>query len=139
MRPVRRRMVARLWMRGMTRREIQSALSRPIDEGGLRNPKTGNPYSLGTIQGDVVATEQEWQEETNRELTELRAREVAELREARRQAWTDGNLTEIRLNVGLEADLLGTKKPAAVDITTGGQPVIFHVVREKSKKTESDA
>ena len=107
---VRRRMVARLRLRGMSQREIQEALSRPQDEGGLRNPRTGRPFSLGTVNADCQAAEAMWRAEMVAELQEHRSREVAELREARRAAWQGDDLGEVRLNISLEADLLGTKE-----------------------------
>lgn len=122
----RRRLVGRLMARGVTnRREIVDALARPVDEGGARNPNTGNPWSLGSIQNDCRIIEEQWHEETMRELTEHRSRQVAELREARRVAWQNSDVGEVRLNISLEADLLGTKElsdqgPTAIAIVFTG-------------------
>ena len=107
---VRRRKVAALRLRGMTEREIHAKLSEDPEKDGLRNPQTGNPYSLGTIHNDCVAIQKMWRMEMMAELQEHRSREVAELREARRAAWQGDDLGEVRLNISLEADLLGTKE-----------------------------
>lgn len=119
----RRRRVAYLRLRGMSQREIQEVLSLPPDQEGLRNPRTGKPFSLGTINGDCQAIEAQWHEEMMRELSAHREREVAELREARRAAWEQKDMGEVRLNISLEADLLGTK-----DLPTSDTSVIVRII-----------
>jgi hypothetical protein len=107
---VRRHKVAALRLRGMTEREVHAKLSEDPEKDGLRNPQTNNPYSIGTIHNDCVAIQEMWRQEMIADLQIHRAREVAELREARRSAWQADDLGEVRLNISLEADLLGTKE-----------------------------
>jgi len=115
---VRRREVARLRLRGMTQREIHRALAREQDDGGMVNPSTGNPYSLGTINADCQRLDALWKEEASADMAEMVARQLAELREARRVAWNQEDASEVRLNVMAEADLTGTKeRKADLDVT----------------------
>ena len=107
---IRRRKVAFWRLRGLTQREVCAELEKDSENGGLRNPQTGRPFVLSTINADCQFLEAQWHEEMMRELTEHREREVAELREARRAAWQGDDLGEVRLNISLEADLLGTKE-----------------------------
>lgn len=104
----RRRLVSGLRLRGMTQREIQQRLAGPVEEGGMRNPRTRKPYSLGTINHDCKHLDNGWKKDAAADIALLVARELAELREARRVSWTQLDMGEVRLNIALEANLLGT-------------------------------
>lgn len=122
---IRRLRVARLLVRGYTEREIVAALAHDAEEGGLRNPETGEPYSQPTIHRDSVAVRKMWVESLKEELEDHRGRQVAELQEARRVAWREGDVEHIRKNIGLESDLLGTKELGDADLD-----VTFRIVYE---------
>lgn len=115
----RRQAVSRQALRGLSTREIESLFERMLlanpveaERYGVVNPKTGKAWSHSTIARDINVVEQQWREATIQERTEHLARQVAELREARRYAWQKEDVTEVRLNIVAEAELLGTKAPA---------------------------
>ena len=113
MKHARRLLVARLRLRGMTQREIRCDLAREPEDGGLRNPKTGKPYSLGTVNNDCRHLDKRWKEEAAADIALMVARQIAELREARRVAWNQDDVGEVRLNIALESDLTGTREQKA--------------------------
>jgi len=84
----RRKLVADLLVRGVVdQREIQRMLSLPAGQGGIANPDTGKPYSLGTINGDVQWVKAQWLEEAQHSSVEYLARELAEVDAVAEQAW----------------------------------------------------
>jgi hypothetical protein len=103
----RRLQVARLQVRGLVGPEI---LARLVEDG-LINPNTGKPWDLKTIYNDIAANEREWLSLTLVTVGKHKARQLAELREARREAWKAGNVAEVRLNMATEMALLGTEAP----------------------------
>ena len=106
----RRRLVAGMRLRHLTQREIVAKL----EELGIRNPDTGEPYSLGTINSDVKALRRQWKEEAARDTGELMADVRAELVEVRQRAWTDGELAIILRSLKQECDLLGLDAPTKI-------------------------
>jgi len=120
--------VERLRVQGYTIREIAELLAKPVDEGGLRNPETGEPFSKSTIGNDVQEIAARWSEMLDASILENRGREVRELRLARQMAWRRGDLTEIRLSVAQEAKLLGTETPVQQVVT--GQMFSMRTARE---------
>lgn len=125
----RRRLdVAQLRLRGLTQREIEEQLktARKV------NPKTGKPWSLGTINGDLAALSEQWQKEATAEIAELKAQQLAEIRAARRQAWVDKDIAQIRQLIKLEMDLLGTEAPKRNELTgADGGDVTIRVVDDR--------
>jgi len=108
----RRLWVARLYLRGLTLHEIEERLPLPSPHGaGLVNPANGKPYDKSTLSRDLTALRKQWQQMAIDDTNALCGRQVAELREARRAAWGEKDWTEVRLNMALEAKLLGTEKP----------------------------
>lgn len=113
----RRRWVARLRLRGMTQREIVDRLLRVVEEGyptGIRNPRTGKPYALGTINSDLKAVGKRWREAATQDIAAHKARQMAELAEVRRAAWAKGHLTSVLKALLQEAKLLGLNEPEEV-------------------------
>lgn len=109
----RRRKVAALKLRGLRSREIQVALAD--SEEGMRNPETGAPWSLRTIGYDIAALVKQWESEAARDIRIHKARELAELAEHRVSAWSEEELSEVRLGIALEMKLLGTQAPVEID------------------------
>ena len=122
-RALRRRLVAQLLLRGYTQREIRDALARPVRAGGLRNPQTGKPYSLGTINADVQHLRERWREEAAADIAEHKARHVAELGEVKRTAWKQKDLRTVLKALDQEAKVLALNAPLDVDLTSGGEPM----------------
>lgn len=97
---LRRQRVASLLLRGLSAEEIAFQLQRQK----LRDPDTGQPYTLAIVQADVVALETEW----NAAATcDARGRVLAELREARRLAWAKGDYNAVYRGLQQEAQLSG--------------------------------
>ena len=108
----RRTMVSGLLLRGLTQREIQSALS---GKGGIRNGD-GKPWSIGTVNRDVQAVKLAWQREYAADYHEHVARMLMEYREVRRQAWRDKDLGTVLKCCVLECKLLGLDRPDRLEI-----------------------
>ena len=126
----RRQLVASLLARNprVTRRQIQAMLAGPEEKGGIRNPCTGKPYSLGFIQKDVDDARAEWQRLCLKSTEEWISRTLATYEELEAQAWRDGNLAEVRRVLGERRKLLGIDEPEKHDIRTDNT---FHVVYDE--------
>jgi len=125
----RRQAVEELRVQGYTVREITDLLARPAEEGGLRNPRTGNPFRKSTIGRDVLWIEARWRELLDQSIQTHKSRELRELRQARLEAWKQKNLAEVRLNIAQEAKLLGTETPTRQEISgLGGNDLLIRVV-----------
>lgn len=109
----RRQLVARLRLRHVTERDIVAALARE----GKVNPITGAPWSPYTIHMDCVALRTAWQQDAAAATEEHQAALLAELREARREAWQAKALELVLRGIKQEADLLGLNAPQQVDLT----------------------
>ena len=73
-------------------------------------------------------------QEAQADIAKHKARQLAELREHRRKAWSDANIGEVRQGIGLEMRLVGSEAPQRQEITgEDGGPVeltvVEHVIR----------
>lgn len=109
----RREAVARLRVRGRSIREIQAEMAAE----GLVNPADGEPWSVGTVTGDIKALEKRWQAAAAADIAAHKARQLARLEEHYREAWTAADLREVRENVKLSMALLGTEAPKQTQLT----------------------
>lgn len=100
----RRERVAQLRLRGATVQEIVATLTA----NGWLNPTTNAPWSVGTIIRDLSVMKKRWLASAARHTDEHKAAQLAEIREARREAWKKIALPEIRQLIKLEIELLGT-------------------------------
>ena len=117
-------LVAALRLRGRTQREIQQALA-----GQMLNPATNEPYSLGTINGDIKRLEKQWRKAAADTIEEHKARQVAEIAEVKRQAWNDKDTATVLRALDLEANILGTKATVKGEIGgTDGGPIVIKVI-----------
>lgn len=107
----RRRQVAYLRLRGATQREIESGLAAQ----GIINPDTRQPWSLGTINSDIKAMEREWKEAAQKDISEHKARMLAELEETKRAAWAGKDLSIVLRALKQEAELFGLDEPYKVE------------------------
>jgi hypothetical protein len=108
----RRRKVAALRLRGLSLYEIVDALAS--GPAMLMNPETGDAFGKSTIDRDLRFLEREWRKEAVAAIAEHKAIQLAELREARRKAWSAGDVPEVRQNIALEMRLLGTEAPTKI-------------------------
>jgi hypothetical protein len=109
----RRRLVAAMRLRGADQRAIVGALAK----GGHRNPETGKPWSLGTVNADCQALEAEWRAAALADTTEHQGRVWAELSEVKRAAWQEHDLQAVLRALKQECDLLGLNAPERVDLS----------------------
>src|SRR5262245_41181410 len=94
----RRLVVAQLHAQGAQQSEIVQVLTK---KGNL-NPETLEPWDQATICRDIKALIAEWRKRAVDDLDRQRGRLLLELREHRRQAWADNNLSEVRLGILVE-------------------------------------
>ena len=119
----RQELVAALLLRGRTQREIQQALAQQ-----MVNPETNEPYSLGTINGDVQRLERGWNKAAAKDVSKRKARQLAEIDEVKRQAWMDKDPTLVLRAIDLEANIAGTKAAVKNELTgKDGGPVVFRL------------
>ena len=117
-------LVAALRLRGRSQREIQQALAMQ-----MVNPTTGEPYSLGTINGDIKRLERQWRKAAADSIEEHKARQLAEIGEVKRQAWNDKDAALVLRAIDLEANIVGTKAAVRSEVTgEGGGPVQTEIV-----------
>lgn len=107
----RRELVARARLRGATQREIVEGLKQI----GFVNPRTGEPWCLATVHKDLKAIQSDWRKEARQAIDKHKARQLAELQEARRQAWHDNDMASVLRAIGQEMALLGTETPKKQD------------------------
>lgn len=103
---LRRKVVAGAMVRGLTASEIAVRL----EEEGLLNPDSEQPYSIGTIVSDIRAIEEEWHDDMLMDISDHRARVLAEIRELKNSAWQMGKLPIVSRAIEQEVGLLGLNK-----------------------------
>ena len=130
----RRLLVARLRARGLSMREITDAVAR----NGQFNPETNQPWDLATIFRDCRALQQQWLEQTKEVLDEHRARQLAELAEVKREAWSTKQLKPVLDALRHEAKLLGLEAPERHELSgPQEEPVkIVEIIRAHPRKDE---
>lgn len=118
----RRRIVAGLLLRQrLSQRRIQAALAKNPE---TRNPETGEPWSVGTINGDIKAIKKQWREEANRDFKEHVANVNAELEELLSKAWQEGDGNLILNALRTKIDLFGLKAPTRHEVSgLDGEPI----------------
>ena len=117
----RRQQVARLRLRGLSIRDIVQALALP--PLSLTDPRTGKPYSIGTIHRDLKAIEAEWRASAQADIAAWKAKQLAEIAELKRAAWLEKDLTTVLTALKQEVEITGTKAKTETDITSGNQPI----------------
>jgi hypothetical protein len=107
----RRRMVASMMVQGFHLDAITAGISTQF-----KNPKNGRPYSRDAVVRDMREMKARWREEAAADIAELRGRQLAELAELKRKAWTKDDLSEVRMLMDREAKLLGLDAPVRIDV-----------------------
>lgn len=109
----RRLRVEQLLHRGLTVREIIKALSLQR----IVNPRSGKPWSLGTIQNDIEVLQERWVEESLELRHKRKARIAAELKELKRKAWAGNDLDLVRKIIQDERAMFGLDDPIELNVT----------------------
>lgn len=115
----RRSIVARMRLRGMRTVDIWAALQKQ----GVINPETEEPWKYDVIAADIRRLDEELAEEAMLSTAVHRHRQVEELREVRREAWRAGRLEIVLKALDAEADLLGTRAPTRMDVTSDNKQI----------------
>lgn len=125
----RRQKVSQLFLRGLTQREIERALANQR----IHNPKTRKPWSLGTINADIQAMEEEWRERSIQSLAERKAKVAAELEYLKRTAWADKDYELVRKLLKDERDMFGLDEAIAVNLNTSGSVSVNHTLNQTAE------
>jgi DNA-binding transcriptional MerR regulator len=109
----RRRTIASLRLRGLTIREIETALLA----AGKLNPNTGKPWTIYTISSDLKVIESQWREDAARDISELKAKQLAEIGEVKLEAWKKGAIKNVLAALDREMKLTGTAASEKLELT----------------------
>ena len=111
----RRKYVATMLLRSpkITQREICDQLA----EQNFTNPDTGEPYSLGTINSDVKALQEQWREEAQDDIALWKGLQVEQINEVIREAWKKKDLNNILKAIKMQSDIIGTNAPVKSELS----------------------
>jgi DNA-binding CsgD family transcriptional regulator len=123
----RRENVARLRLRGLSQREICKALMELPEP--IRNDK-GEAFDVATINRDLKALEAEWRARAAEAIDQRKARQLAEIDEAKRKAWSAGDLQALARFIKLESDNFGTQAPSKVEVADLRDKADDELIRE---------
>lgn len=115
----RQELVASLRARGLSLREIQVYLASIDPKTGqprLLNPSTGEPFDIATLSRDLKKLRQASVKRAQESADEIRAQQLAEVREAKRSAWSQQNLPMVARFLEVEMKLTGTAMPDKKEI-----------------------
>lgn len=119
----RREMVSSLRLRGLSLREITAALAN--QNPPMVNPRSGKAFDAATIKADIDALKKEWREHASADIAEHHARELAEIGEIKRAAWSQKDPELALKALAQEVKLLGTlRQPDGLSITISVELVI---------------
>lgn len=117
---LRRERVAAMLCRKMTQRQIVAGLA----ELGMLNPETKEPYTLGTIHGDIKAIKRDWRKLRDTNTDTWMAEELASLDNLENAAWAAKDLALVLKVRESRRKLLGMDAPAKREITgKDGNPI----------------
>lgn len=88
----------------LTQTEIVDALA----EAGHINPKTGEPWSIGTVNRDVSMLRSEWEEKAAADYDLHVRTQLAKIHQAQRAAWASGDLDTFARFMEQEIKITGT-------------------------------
>lgn len=123
-----------LALRGLTQREIVRALERQR----IVNPKTGEPYSLGTVNADLQALEAEWEEAALEVRSKKKARTAAELQELKRAAYADRDYKLVAEIIKQERALFSLDEPIQVQVGGTVEHEHTHKIGQETAVTEME-
>lgn len=100
---LRRNFVGKAMARGMALSDIQAFLI----ENDILNPNTEQPWSDPIIAQDMAFFNCLWKDEVLKNISDHRARVLAEIREVKKSAWSAGKHATILQAIDREVKLLG--------------------------------
>lgn len=102
-RVLRQRIVSSARLRGLKIADIVDLLEKE----GIVNPRTGTPWCAATISKDIKCVAGEWKQEMLADISDHRARVLAEINEVKRSAWKTGKHAIVLRAIEQEVNLLG--------------------------------
>ena len=124
----RRKYVATMLLRSpkITQREICDQLA----EQNFTNPDTGTPYSLGTINADVKALQEQWREEAQDDIALWKGLQVEQINEVIREAWKKKDLNSVLKAIKMQSDIVGTNAALKLEhMGKDAEPIQFIINR----------
>src|SRR3990167_5410982 len=103
----RRENVGRLRLRGLSLREVATALAQ------MPEPII---VTYGTVNRDLKVLEAEWRANAARDIGVHIANQLAEIAEARRKCWQLEDMAGLARFIKLEADIRGTNAPSKIEV-----------------------
>jgi hypothetical protein len=130
----RRERVAQLRLRGLTQRAIVAQL----EQEGLVNPETNEPYSLGIVNLDLQVLARQWRGEARKATARHKSQVLAELREVRRAAWDGAGRPAVvdELLKALKDGDAGVRRAAAQALGAVGIPDLVSVLKGLKQESE---
>src|SRR3990167_8261629 len=127
----RRENVGRLRLRGLSLREVATALAQ------MPEPII---VTYGTVNRDLKVLEAEWRANAARAIDEYQANQLAEIAEGKRKCWQLEDMAGLARFLKLEADIRGTNAPGKLQVGgPDGAPLTFHVTYGASKTAHPPA
>lgn len=127
-----------LRIRGATNAEISRILAQHHEQGRVMfglNPETKKPFTVAEIGRFVKTIESEWMETASQSVTAHRARQLAELADLKKQAWSLKKYDLILRILTHESSLTGTKAPTEHKVEQTG--LSKHVVMTSNDPIEA--
>lgn len=116
----RKALVASMRCKGLSQREIVANLTA----NKYINEKQKKPWSLGVINSDIKAIEMEWRTACTRDISEHKARQLAEIGEIKKHAWNAKEYAVVLKAIDQESHILGTKAPVKQELSgKDGKPM----------------
>lgn len=127
----RRENVAQMRLRGLTQREIVALLAN-LPNGPII-------ASLGTVNNDLKAMDAEWRARAAEAIDARKARQLAEIDEAKRKAWAGNDLQALARFIKLESDIFGTAAAVKVEVNDLREKADSELVAEFNELVKSGA
>lgn len=131
----RRAIVSKMRLRGMT----MDAIAHALMDAGIVNPDTGDAYSKVTIKNDLDALKDEWRTEAAETIDKHQARQLGEIAEVKKMAWSDRDGSLALRAIDLEMKLLGTRAPEKIDMNVSVHYTLFVEVVQGIEAAGDDA
>src|SRR5437870_3143819 len=105
---LRRELLAKWRLHGLTQRELVAILAKRMEDG----QPARITVSLAAVNRDLKALERGWRARAAEAIGARKARQLAEIDEAKRRAWLDNDLQALARFIKLESDIFGTNAPS---------------------------
>lgn len=132
----RRALVSSILLRNPGSALTQKEICKRLGEKFV-NPDTGNPYSVGTINGDIQYLQELWREKAQEEISEWKAKQIEQINEVINEAWKSNDLDAILKAIKMQSDIIGTAAPKRVDQKSDDRMEIIVTYADQRDDSES--